>query len=259
MSAVMTTDLSTPNAANDELTIEMGLVAKKAAPDEARNQRRAAMFLATVNELAIVTQDDYDMAVEELKSLKAAWDDMEADRTSFTKPMNEVLGKLNARFQPHLKTLKSAEEIVKGKISTWLTEQERLANETRQAAERQAEEERERIAREAEVLREQAASTGDMALEAQAIALEQTAEVVIAQPAPVTVYKGAGISTSKTYDFELTSMLELATFIVTKRADLIVLLGIDSVKMRAQVKMMGAKTDLPGVRVFPKTGVTVRG
>lgn len=94
--------------------------------------------------------------------------------------------------------------------------------------------------------------------EEQAQATELAAAVVIAQPVAVPVTKAAGIVTTKSFDFEVTDLLALAKHVVEKRPDLVVLLATDAVKIRAHVKTFGENAALPGLRVFVKSGITVR-
>lgn len=83
-------------------------------------------------------------------------------------------------------------------------------------------------------------------------AIEQLAAVVIAAPLPEPI-KVAGLSTVKGYDFELVSLLDLATFIVAQHPEYISLLMLDTVTTRAMVKSLGMNLNAPGLRVFPKS------
>lgn len=246
----------------DTLELETRTVLARTPPDEARNAKRAAMYMTLLSDMRVDTQPDYDLANSELRGVKAAWETMEADRLSFTEPLNGVLGKINARFQPYLKTLKAAEGIIKEKMGAYLAAQQRRITDERAAAERAVAAQREQIEAQAAALRAQAQTQDAEArlqTEAQAQALEQTAAVVIAQPATLaTVQKGAGISTTSTASYEVIDFLASVKHIANTRPDLIVLLKFDEPKVRAMVKMMGAHTAFPGLRVFEKTGISVR-
>jgi len=312
------------------IEIEDGAIAtvSKKGPDEARTARKANALVALAESMEVKTQADYDLAAGELRTIVAFHGELEAERTGFTGPLNLLLDKMNARFQPYLKALRgdgkkgsvSAESIIKGKMSAFLAEQERLAAEERRKAEALAQAERDRLAAEAERVRKEAeaeaerlaqierdrvaeaerqqklvddaaalvknkaararaeeaaallrkqneeaaaeaARQADVArelAERQAAALETTAAVTIAQPVTVVVSKGRGISTPKTIDWELQDLLMLATFIVNKRPDLIYLLAVEDKKMGMQVKLQGLATQIDGVRVFERVGITVR-
>lgn len=300
----------------------------KMAPDEARNKRRADILLAMARSITITNAQEFDIAAAELRKVKDTWAELEADRVSFTGPLNDVLRKLNARFQPYLKLLcgeagkniESAESILKAKMAAFQAAEAARVREEQRKAEEVAAAERKRLAdeaaevrrkaeAEAEALRQaeakrlaeaaaaqkllddaaaaargkkarreaaeraeaarveserlaneaaaQAAQAAQQA-EEQAQATELAAAVVIAQPVAVPVTKAAGIVTTKSFDFEVTDLLALAKHVVEKRPDLVVLLATDSVKIRAHVKTFGENAALPGLRVFTKSGITVR-
>jgi hypothetical protein len=67
----------------------------------------------------------------------------------------------------------------------------------------------------------------------------------------------AGISKSVTYDWELLDIDKLVKHIAGNPA-LSNLLAVDSVRMRAYVKGLGANANLPGVRVFSKGSISAR-
>lgn len=318
--------VTTPSVVEVE---EGALVAvTKMAPDEARNARRVEVLLNMARSITITNAQEYEMAAGELRRVKAVWDELETERTSLTGPLNEVLKKLNARFQPYLKALcgetgkkmECAESILKAKMAAFQAAEEARAREERRKAEEAAEAERQRLAREAAELRRKAEAEAEAIRQAEAkrqaeaaaaqkalddaaaaarskkakqeaaeraeaarianerLAAEATARaelaaqqaeelaqanelaaaVVIAQPVATPVTKAAGIVTTKSFDFEVTDLLALAKHIVEKRPDLVVLLATDSVKIRAHVKTFGENAALPGLRVFTKSGITVR-
>ena len=266
------------NTVADETVVEMQTLFAKPMPSEDTLQARAQRWLTMVESMPVETQDDYNLAAGELRSVKEAWKQMEAERTSWTDPLNALLRRFNGKFQPRLKLLEQAETTLKAKMVAFVRKQEALAEEQRRKAEEAAAAERKRLEAEAEAARKRAeeeaaallaSSKGKKAAaaaqkvldqaEEQAAALQAEAAVVTAMPvmtsAPVL---GAGISTSKTLDFKVEDQLALMRFIVEKRQDLVVLLAVDAAKMRAQVKLHGLKTALPGVRVFEKSGMRVR-
>lgn len=315
---------------NEVVEIDSGAIAavSKIPPDEARSKRIAEAFLNLARGYEVKTQEDYDQAAVELRSIIARHTAMDTERKSFTDPLREVLERLNAKYQPWLKLLRgdgkkdteNAEAILKAKMSAFLVEQERLAAEERRKAEVLAQAERDRLAAEAECVRKEAAAAAEVlrkaeearaaaAREAQAKidaeaaaargkkvkaeaearaqkaredeearvaqarleadeaaarrereaqALETTAAVVIAQPVITRVSAGRGISTPKTYQGVVVDKLALVKHIVEKREDLLVLLDVNEVQLKRLVLMMGEATNLPGVRVDIKTGISVR-
>lgn len=271
----MTTDINT----------ELATLSRKADPDEARNKRIAEAFLELARGFEVKTQDDYNLAAAELRKVIERYGTLDTERREFTDPLRGVIEKFNAKYMPWLKLLRgdgtkthtdNAEAILKGKMSAFLVEQQRLVDDARRKAEAEAQAERNRLAAEAEQQRrlaaaaeaEAAAARGKKAkaeaekraaeATAAAQAAETTAAVVIAQPVAVNVSKGRGISTPKTFEGEVENKLALAEYIVKFRPDLIVLLDVNEANLRRHIKMQGAATELPGVRVYEKTSISVR-
>lgn len=286
-------------------------------PDEGRIQKRAQSFLSMVNTMTVESDQDYELAAGELKGIKGAWATMEADRTSFTGPLNKVLDALNARFQPHLKTLKAAEQIIKDKMLSYSAALERIAAAERRKAEEAAAAERKRLedearaveraaleearrvaaiehqriaaeqaeARRLEKIAADARAAGDAeaariaqenaaaqraqaaaiaaqtAREAEArqqatalevAAIENVAAVTVAAPVATTQVKVSGVSSAKSYDFEVTDLYALVKHIA-EHPEHVSLVQADSIKLRGLVKSLGMNTKLPGVRVFVKS------
>jgi hypothetical protein len=117
--------------------------------------------------------------------------------------------------------------------------------EARMLAERAAQAERDRLAREAAVLKEEG-KHGEAALKETVAAMGAPAAVQA-----VEVPKVSGVSTRTTVDFEVADLLALVQHIGS-HPELLQLLQVDSVKLRAYVKSLGMSTKLPGVRVFEK-------
>lgn len=147
-----------------------------ALPDMAGMTRSADSALRMAQTFVIATEDDYQLAGEELASIKGRINKLEATRTGITGPMNKALTAINALFKGPMETLKSAETSVKTSMLTYHAEQERKAAEARRVAEAAAEAERQRLAEEARKV-EQAA-----AVERQRIA-DEAAKVAAAAKA----------------------------------------------------------------------------
>lgn len=263
------------------------------ASDALAMTTRGERALANAKDFVIDSQELLDAAGDDLRAVKTLRNQAEAKRTSITGPLNQALKAVNDLFRPAITYLDEAERVLKGAMVTYTDEQARIAREARQKAEAEARAERERleaeqreqerIAREAAekaaaAQREaaEAAARGDAAAaaaaeeaqrqasaaaaaaEAQAQAAEVTAAVVAVPPAAEPARKVAGISTSKSVDFEVTDLHALIKH-VAEHSELLSLVNADSVKLRAYVRGMGHNTNLPGVRVFDKTVLAARG
>lgn len=230
-----------------------------------RHRRRADMLMELVNAMPVTNQMEADLAQSELRDVKEAIKRQDAERRGTVDPYNAFVKRVNDWYNPNIRTLEAAETSLKAKLAAFFDQQQRLANEAKRQADGAAEAERLRIEAEAEALRQKAAGAKTEAtrakLEGQAEALQQSAAIVIAHPAVQAASRASGISTRQTLDFEVTNLLQLLAHVVAKSADqphLLTLIKTDDAKLRALVKMLGEATDLPGVRVFKKTGIAVR-
>lgn len=136
----MTTDTTT------EAPSVLTKVKALSLPDMSIMSRGADSALRMAKSFLIATEDDYQLAGEELQSIKTRINKMETARTSITGPMNKALTAINDLFRSPMATLKSAESEVKGSMLVYFDEQERKAAEVRRLAEEAAEAERQRVA-----------------------------------------------------------------------------------------------------------------
>ena len=104
--------------------------------------------------------------------------------------------------------------------------------------------------------REQIEQSGEAAAN-EVACLQITAAVTTAPVLPFTKARAAGTSIAKSVDYKVTDKLALARHIAT-HPDLINLLMVDDVKLRAYVRGLGLNTNLPGVSVFEKKTLSAR-
>jgi hypothetical protein len=247
-------------------------------PDSALLTNRAQQALAFIQAFEIDSTEAYGLAADELKAIKVRANTIEEQRTAITGPINKALKAVNDLFRGPGELLAQAEKMLKGKMVAWDQEQQRLARIEREKAEAIAAAERKKLedeaaARQAEAYA-QAAAAAKAAAEgnAQAAALARAAadranaeaqasataaQLVVAAPAVVAVEKTKGISTSTKLDFEVVDLLALVQHIAA-RPDLLPLLAVDTVRLRALVKGLGMACKLPGVRVFEERVMSAR-
>jgi len=253
---------------------------------------RAQRALVGAQSFVVDSPEMFEAAGDDLRAIMGLKKAVEDKRTAITQPLNQVLRAVNDLFRPAGQYLEQAERVLKGSMLAYQQEQQRIADEARRQAEEQARIEREKqaaIQREQEANAREAAAAAEKAereaaaaraagnaevaekaqaearqqaevaqtatIEAQAA--EQTAAVLtmpaVVQEAP----RVAGISTSKTVDFEVVDLHALVRY-VAEHPEHVGLLAPDTVRLRAQVKATGLKTALPGVRVFPKSTMSAR-
>lgn len=147
--------MSTPQVTQNPSSLFAPLAAMQ-EPDDSRMAKRANAYLSFVRSFHVASREDYALAVEELGTIKTAWARGEAERVSYTGPLNQVLDRINAKFQPHLKTLKAAETLIKDKLTAYDEEEERRAAAIARENARLAQVERDRLAAEARASEEAA-------------------------------------------------------------------------------------------------------
>lgn len=243
-------------------------VAALTLPDAVALTGRAKQALSFINEFTIDSNEDFDLAAEELRAIKTRQKDIETQRTGITVPLNTALKAINDLFRG-LSVLDQAETLLKQKMLAWSNEQQRLADIARREAEALAQAERDRLAKETQAAWYEAQAkqaeakkqleAGNEAAAAQATAEAQraqavatsaaaTAEMVVAPVQVVEAPKAKGISTSTRIDFEVTN-LHMLVMHVAQNPELIGLLQVDTVRLRAYVKGLGTACKLPGVAV----------
>ena len=163
----------------------------------------AETFMATVEAIQIITEDDAQGAVDQTRRIKECAKALDETRKGYTVPLDEAKKAYMDLFRPAVESLEKAEKVLKAEIGRYTAEQQRLAAEAEKARRVQEEAERKRQEAEqeaaAELLRQadDAAAAGDyataQALEDQAAAAQVTA-APIALPATVLPSKPRGFS-----------------------------------------------------------------
>jgi hypothetical protein len=191
----------------------------------------------------------FELAAEELTAIKKRATALDEQRKAITGPLDQAKKQVMDLFKPPLDVLTRAEGLLKTKMLTWQQAEARKAAEARAEAERIAQAERERMAAQARAL-EADGKDGEAAVQ------RQIAELIVAAPPAAVVEppKVAGVSTRTSVEFEVVDLLALVQHIA-QRPELLALLSVDSVKLRAYVRGLGMATDLPGVRVFEKASL----
>lgn len=220
-------------------------------PDQAGMARSAQSAIALVEAFEVVDTATYELAADELKDIKARAKQLDDQRKSLTKPLDEVKKNIMDLFRQPLELLTKAENIIKGKMLDYQREEQRKAAEERRKAEEAATAERERLRKEAQDLAAEG-KHGEAALKTTVAEMVAPTAVHVEAPPQAT-----GISTRKTVDFEVQDLMALVAHIAT-RPELIGLIKTDDVKLRAYVRGLGMACKLPGVRVFEKETLAAR-
>ncbi len=249
---------------------------------------KAQKLLASAQSFTIDSPTMYELAADDLRTVKALSKDVEEKRTAITGPLNQAVKAVNDLFRAPKEFLQTAETALKNAMLTYDREQQRKAEEARREAERLAREERERIEAEAretarkaqeeadriakeaiaaaaagdqgkaEELKQQAEQTAAAgAAEAEAIA--NTADMVVAAPAPVATAapKVAGLSTRQNWKARLTDKMALIRF-VAEHPEHQHLLDVNQSALNQLAKAQKDAMRLPGVEAYPDAVMSAR-
>lgn len=99
----------------------------------------ATRALSFAQQLAVTSPEELDLAATEVRLVKERWARLDDLRTSFVRPLNETVKRINQFFAVPLEALGKAELEIKRKMLAFTAEQERAAEEARTKARQEAE------------------------------------------------------------------------------------------------------------------------
>ena len=210
---------------------------------------RVGQLVEAAGRAEIVDQASVEKGADLDKLLQTAAKKLEEERTSFTKPLNDVLRRINARFKPYSAHIDEARTTIQGKIMGWRREQKRLADEE---AARQRKAAEEAALAEAQRLEEEAARLKAEGKDDEAAGATQAAELVLEDaadspaPAPLPASRpvrgdyGGIMSFVKEWKYEV---VDEAKVPLTYRP-------IDHKALARDVKSSKGCISIPGVRTY---------
>lgn len=215
-------------------------------------------LVAAAKDVVIMNHADLSAATDLCAAIKQRAKEAEEARTKITKPINDGLREINARFKAMMQPLLDAEGMVKSRMVRFQEQEERRAREeaARKEAERQEQlrKEREEAERRA---REAAEAAADPSLDRPAI--PSPTEFVekhmpFEAPAPIqpeirkTTYgqSGASFTAKKVWDFKLVDLSKVP----------VQFLCLDSTKVNQAVR--AGIREIPGIEIFEKTIASVK-
>jgi len=147
-------------------------------------KKKAADVPALVKraEITIASQAELELASEVLKEVKARYKELDTQRKSITKPIDDAKKAVMELFKDPLELLEKAESKLKRMMLGYTEEQERKAREEQLRLQRLAEQEAEKEKKKLEAKIEKAIQKGD---EEKAAELELQKEMVIPVEVPV--------------------------------------------------------------------------
>ena len=224
---------------------------------QAASARRMADALAT-----ILNDVEYDVAAQELKAIKAKAKELEDRRKSITGPLDAAKKAVMDLFRGPMEALAGAEQTLKSGMLGYTQRREAEARAERERAEAAVRAERDRLEREA---RAAAAAAAAAPTEEEARAAAHRADLAMAESLVISsaaviaeAPKAAGISERVIHEAEVIDVLALVRHIANERPDLISLLVVDRVRLRALARAMGGSMSLPGVEVQERRTIAAR-
>lgn len=154
-------------------------------------------LLALASDYRVTNVDQYTMAGDELKRIKAAQKRLDDLRKKITRPIDAAKKAIMDLFREPEDKLARAESGIKRAMLTYADEQERLRREEQRKADEAARKEQERLAAQAA----KAAAAGKVE---KAAAIEERAAMVVAPVVQREAPKVAGVSLREVWCFEIT-------------------------------------------------------
>ena len=211
-------------------------------PEQQAIVKQAEDISTQLSTFKIINQAQYEKAGEILKSVKSAYKNVDELRKSMTAPLDDSKKRIMDFFKKPLDVLISAEGAIKKGILAYQQEQERIRVEQERKLAAEAEKKRQEALAKAEAARAEGK-------EAKAEKYEDKAAQVIAPQLASTVEKMAGISTKKTWKFEVTDEALIPRQYLVP----------DLVKIGKQVRAVGDTVLIPGIRIYPEETLSVGG
>lgn len=232
-------------------------------PEKSVIEADPKLFLANARALKIESKEEYELAAEDLKAIKKKAKELDEQRKTITKPLDDEKASVMNFYRPATEFLTEAESILKKAMSAYQAEVERQAaiERARQNAIAIAAQQRQReeaAKREAEA--QLALAEGDIetavALQSEAAELELSAELttpaIVAEPS-----KTDGISYKTTWTAEVTDIVALCQYIA-QNPNQAHLVEPNISELRKLAIALKDQMNIPGVKAVSNRSVSVR-
>jgi len=203
--------------------------------------KESASIVQVARGFKISTNEQYRLAGEHLKGIKLLRQKIGETFDPHIKRAYEAHRALVKERAGHEAPLVEAEGVLKQRMLTHQSEQETERRRQEAAAQELARKERERL----EARAAKAAAAGKVEKAAE---LQTRAETVAAPVVAIETPQVAGISTRKTWDYEITNPALLPREYLMP----------DDKKIGAMVRALKSEVNIPGVRAFESSGIAAR-
>lgn len=183
----------------------------------------------------------YESGAEVLKTIKGLHRQVEDQRKTITKPLDEAKRQVMDLFRPLTNTLTQAERTIKQRLVAWSNEQERIRREEQRKADEKARKERERLEKQAEEARKKGR-------EERAQTLQDRAVSTVAAPPPPAAPKVSGVQTRTVWRFRVVDASKVPDKYKV----------VDEKKVGGVVRSLKGDTEIPGVEVWEESTMAAR-
>lgn len=219
-------------------------------PSEAQLASVSSPILETANSFIIDSPVMYEMAGDELKTIKAKYKLLEDQRKAITQPMDAAKKQVMDLFRKPLEMLEQAEGIIKRTMLAYQNEQRRLQAEAQRKIDEAAAAERQRMAEQAKA----AEQTGDVA---SAVALQSAADMVVAPTVKMEPAKVSGISTTVRWSAEITDKIAFLQHALA-HPEFMEAIDINMKPLNQMAVALKDKLNIPGVKAVSTESISAR-
>lgn len=207
-------------------------------------------ILETAQSFVIDSPVMYEMAADELKTIKGQFKALEEKRKAITGPMDTAKKQVMDLFRKPLEALEQAENLIKRTMLAYQQEQRRLEVEAQRKINEAAEIERKRMEEQAQA----AEKTGDVAA---AVALQTAADMVVAPVVQIAPAKVSGISTTVRWSAEVTDKVAYIKHVM-EHPELLDTVEISMKPLNQMATALKDKLNLPGIRAVATESMSAR-
>ena len=223
---------------NQELTAlpKMGAVAAT------EYSKRAHRYLSEAAAFEVDSPKMAELAAEDLRRIKTFAKEIDDERKSITRKIDDVKASIINLFRPAVDYLAQAESTLKAALTKYLDAEEKKRRDEEAIKRKAADEAAAKLRAEAAILARQGEADSARALNQQAAMLP----AMVQSDTPQT--KLAGVSSTERWNFEITDSTKIPREF----------LMVDETKIRKVVQALKAETNIEGVRVFATTQISAR-
>lgn len=216
--------------------------------DELALKQEVTSVEGKANEIAVSDEATFNVAAEFLRTIKTAASKVTAFFEPLKKTSYDAWKAICTKENEYKKPLEAAEKIVKGKVSTYQMEQERIRREKEAELRRKQQEEAERIAKEAEALAAQGKAQEAEKVFEQAVKVEEKKVFVADAP------RASGMSFKTDYIITITDERVVPDYMFGT-----CIRPVDLAAIKKMVVAAKGNIEIQGIKIEETKSASVRG